>query len=229
MLPRIGLDLAFIKNMSEQQLKKIVYILVSIAFTLILQACGRDLDPQESCNFVQNAKLQRVSWKGKMVKLYIHDSVPKEYIGEIKAAAKIWNEEATKLNKEERVLISIESVVGGPLNPQRDGYNIVYLMSDWEENKLTEQARTTIYWTGNRIYEADVRINKRHKFSAQDTGVDGNKIDMRSLMVHEFGHILGLSHVEPEKESVMHAHLAGGKERREISTYDKKSLKCEYM
>ena len=59
---------------------------------LFIQACGKKLDPQESCNFVQNSQLQRVYWKDRTpVKLYIHSSVPTEFYSSIELAVEEWN------------------------------------------------------------------------------------------------------------------------------------------
>ncbi len=201
-------------------MKRLAGLFVAVSVALILQACGRDLSPEASCNFVQNSKLQRVSWKAKSAKFYIHKSVPEVYRDAIHRAADHWNE------KVGRKLISIEAVVGGDLNPNRDGYNIIYYMKKWEATRKTEQARTTIYWSGDQIYEADVRINAEdHEFSAD---IELGKVDMESLLVHEFGHAIGLAHVNPDHKSVMHSHLANGLDRREITTFDLKSISCEY-
>ncbi len=188
-----------------------------------MQACGVDIKPEPSCNFVQNSKLQRVSWKGQLAKMYIHSSVPVQFHRNIREAAEVWNQQVGYK------VISIESIVSGKASPSQDGYNIIYWMSSvWEANKKTEQARTTIYWKGSHIYEADIRINaKNHRFSSE-IGPLNTKVDFYSLMVHEFGHVLGLAHVNEEKPSVMHAHLSNGKERRELYSLDKDTLSCEY-
>ncbi|MCB0391615.1 MAG: matrixin family metalloprotease [Bdellovibrionales bacterium] len=193
-----------------------------IASALFIQACGNNIDPEPSCNFVQNSKMKRVSWKGGSVKMYIHSSVPTKYHTAIKDAAEVWNHQLGYK------IISIEATVGGENRPKQDNYNIIYWLSDWEENKKSEQARTTIYWTGSRIYEADIRINgSNHRFSATEDAINGH-IDFKSLLIHELGHVIGLAHVEPTNKSVMHAYLANGVERRKLTEVDESSLKCEY-
>lgn len=202
--------------------KRALLILPLLVAALFIQACGRDVKPEPSCNFVQNSKLQRVSWRGRVAKFYIHISVPQEYHAQIREAAQVWNSE---LGKE---VISIESIVNGGSAPKQDGYNIIYWMNEWEENKRSEQARTTIYWSGSKIYEADIKINaKDHNFSVAANAV-GGKVDFYSLMVHEFGHVLGLTHIHENKPSVMHAFLANGNTRRSLTETDLSSLRCEY-
>ncbi|MCB0357121.1 MAG: matrixin family metalloprotease, partial [Bdellovibrionales bacterium] len=208
--------------MKVMQKKQLIIGLILISSTLLLQACGRNIDPEPSCNFVQNSKLQRVSWKNKSAKMYIHSSVPTKYHQTIRNAAKKWNDELGY------TVISIEASVGGTSLPSKDGYNIIYWLTDWDSEKKSEQARTTIYWTGSKIYEADIRINaKNHKFSTTPETLNGH-VDFYSLLVHEMGHVLGLAHVPQEKQSVMQAYLANGVERRKLTEVDQSSLKCEY-
>ncbi|MCB9026058.1 MAG: matrixin family metalloprotease [Bdellovibrionaceae bacterium] len=202
--------------------KKTLLTSALIALSLVIQACGRNVSPEPACNFVQNAKLQRVSWNGRMAKMYIHSSVPSEYHATIKEAADVWNQKIGNM------VISIESTVGGSRTPSQDGYNIIYWMTDWEKEKKSEQARTTIYWSGSKIYEADIRINAEyHNFFITDHAI-GGRVDFKSLLVHEFGHVLGLAHVSQGNPSVMQAYLANGVTRRSLTDLDKSSLLCEY-
>lgn len=197
------------------------------ASLLILPACAPKLDPQESCNFVQNGSLQRVSWKkGLPVRLYIHESVAsQEYINAIHQAAEEWN-----LTMGMQAIVIEASKVGGPNVAKKDGYSMIYMQNTWDADKPTEQARTTIYWTGSRITEADVRINaKNFKFF---TGTEPNHsaVHLPSLMVHELGHVLGLAH-RAEHGSVMVTTLFSGEIRPrdgQIPEIDKESLRCEY-
>jgi hypothetical protein len=65
-----------------------IWLLPLLAVLLLgAQACSRKLDPQDSCNFVQNPDLQRIAWKTeKPVKLYVHKSVPREAYGALQRA-----------------------------------------------------------------------------------------------------------------------------------------------
>lgn len=196
-----------------------------IAVALFVQACSRPMNPQDSCNFVQNSEQQRVSWKGKLpIKLYIHKSFPQEGMDSLKKAIAQYN---TTIGGG-RELLRIEAQgVDGELNPSRDGFSTIYWFKTWDPNKPTEQARTTIYWSGTEIFEADMRINAlnfNYNFSDTTTFSD---VDLTSLILHELGHVFGLAH-NPATGSTMNAVLDEGQVRRKLGDVDVASLKCEY-
>ena len=200
-------------------------VAVLIGLGVGLQACGTKsapIAPQDSCNFVQNADQQRVSWKSQApVILYVDGSVPEEDFSSIQAAADVWN---TAIGHE---VIKIGGFTQGTGQPAQDGKNVIYYMRTWESDRSQEQARTTIYWAGDRIDEADVRINAHDFTFSSGSQAVGNEVDIQSLLVHEFGHVLGLAHtVTPQ--SVMVKSLPSDTLRRALSTDDLNSIRCEY-
>ena len=204
--------------------RKILALTSLIALAVALQACGAQQKTAEaSCDFVQNSEEQRVSWGTQVpVILYVDPSVPTIYYDDMVAAAAEWNRQIGR-----EVLKIGGWAVGTNGIPAQDGQNVIYFMHDWEPDRTNEQARTTVYWAGDRIYEADVRIDASHfGFSAGDL-TQPNTVDMQSLMIHEFGHVLGLAHsVAPQ--SVMAKSLPNATKRRELSQQDQKSIRCEY-
>jgi len=223
----VGLNLELVNSMRMKSKLKLTCLLISTLLTAALnQACTRSLDPEPPCGFVQSSELQRVSWKGSLpVRFMIHESVPVVAFDAVRAARDHWNK---KMGAQVFSLEIFE--VGGPNQPRQDDVNIIYWLDNWESDKGAEQARTTIYWTGSRIYEADIRVNAQFTFHFKDTRnelgeIDG--VDLESLMIHEFGHALGLAH-RAESQSVMQTTLASGTHRRELSKSDTESLKCEY-
>lgn len=191
-----------------------------------LSACQRDLSPQSSCNFLQNRDLQRVSWKsGLPIQLSIHSSVPKAAHESIEAAIAVYDR---VLGQKSFVITEYGSA--GPLTPSRDGSSVIYWMAEWEENRLMEQGRTTVYWSGHTIYEADIRINASSasnlRFHFQTSGpISG--VDLKSLFVHELGHALGLDHNDLAG-SIMNTHLREGTARTALNDADLANLQCEY-
>lgn len=204
---------------------KILLAFAALSLVGVMSACTRKLAPEASCNFVQNSDLQRVSWGSQTpVKLYIHESVDPKYWPAIQAAVDTWNQEIPGKD-----LFKIEGTgVTGPATPSRDGYSVIYMLNTWEADKPNEQARTTIYWTGNQIYEGDIRINaKNFSFNYQSNSGTFFGVDLQSLVLHELGHVLGLAHTS-DAGSVMAVSLASGLERRAPSAGDLTDLRCEY-
>lgn len=203
-------------------LRKLIGVLIAVAIIIALQACAQKPAPEDGCNFVQNAEQQRVSWGSQVpVVLYVDSSVPSAYYDAIHSAASTWN-----------IAIGREVIrIGGWTNsngtPAADGANIIYFFKTWEDDRANEQARTTVYWSGDRVYEADVRLNgKDFDFFWGEEVVDG-RVDIESLILHEFGHVLGLSHTETP-QSVMVRSLPSAKKRRYLASDDMKSIRCEY-
>jgi hypothetical protein len=168
-----------------------------------------------------------VSWENNIpVDLYLDASVPAEYESSIKAAINKWN--AIGQSVAGHNFFTLRGGNPGSAKPTQDNFSKIYVLNTWESNKSTEQARTTVYWSGNRIYEADIRINdKDFDYYFSDTTPDYTKVHLESLLIHELGHVLGLAHTETSG-SVMNASLANGKVREEPGNMDISSLKCEY-
>ncbi|HEY8271958.1 MAG TPA: matrixin family metalloprotease [Pseudobdellovibrionaceae bacterium] len=212
--------------------KYLTFLCVLIAFGL--QACAPK--SQEDCGFVQNVYGERISWKGEVpVILYLHESVPEEYVSAIESAAKAWQDATGK-----RVINIVTSQrISGPLNSQKDGRNVIYYSNIWEADKKSEQARTSIYWVGDQIKEADMRINAAKdmngtsyfKYYWNPPGVAAtavaNAVNIEALVIHELGHVLGLKHKDTNG-SVMATYLANNTDRVNIAATDHSALQCEY-
>lgn len=189
-----------------------------------VQACGPKFKEQPSCGFSQNVYGERLSWKNNLpIELSVHQSVPQPMIIALERAISQWQTKAG------RPLFRIKSYgVTGPLMPRQDGVNMIYWMSDWEENKSSEQARTSVYWVGDEIRETDVRINNKYfTFYIDHSTSPINSVHLESLLVHELGHVLGLKHKD-DGDSVMGTYLTSNTTRNEVSFEDEQNLKCEY-
>ncbi|MBX9767453.1 MAG: matrixin family metalloprotease [Bdellovibrionales bacterium] len=212
----------------------VMSVIATVLLGFGLVACGTKLEPEEPCNFVQNSQGQRVSWKGaRPIPLYIHESVPPEYHSAIVRAMANWE---TSVGEP---LFRIVGFKTGEVAPKRDDTNVIYWMNSWQEDRANEQARTTIYWVGDEIQEADVYVNdKNFEFFSGDMArcvssnttscnIPSRQVDFESLLVHEFGHVLGLQHNDAHP-SVMATYLRPEQTRRKIESEDVGSLKCEY-
>jgi predicted Zn-dependent protease len=197
-------------------------LVATIAISMIVASCAPQMKPEESCNFIQNSQKQRVSWKADLpVKMYIHKSVPEEYHDAIFNSMAQWNHGFHKPFFE---IVDIDHSDSGP---KKNGRNVIHWLHNWEDDRANEQGRTTVYWLGDKIIEADIRINAANfTFSVSEKPTSG-AVDLEGLMVHELGHVIGLKHNEMG-DSVMSATLAHGEERRELRHIDVESLACEY-
>jgi hypothetical protein len=154
--------------------------------------------------------------------MMVHSSVPVEAYGAIERAAAKWNQDLG------REIIRIDAWgVSGSLEPAQDGYSMIYWLKTWDSTRMNEQARTTIYWQGDHIFEADMRLNNKdyQLYTQSNEPVLG--VDLESLVVHEMGHVLGLAHTDAPG-SVMNVSLASGQTRRDPGLLDLSSLSCEY-
>lgn len=189
-----------------------------------LFACAPAPKVEKPCHFVQNVYGQRISWKETVpVPLYVHASFPREFIPALQSAMNVWEASAG------RRLFSIVDTnfrVNGA--PQKDGYSVVYWLRTWDADRPSEQARTSIYWVGDQIREADLKVNALNFsfYSSSTQGAGG--VHLESLLVHELGHVLGLKHNDGGT-SVMATYLALHTIRKDLSSEDQGALSCEYL
>lgn len=177
----------------------------------------------EDCHFVQNSQNLRVSWKSATpIHFIITSSVPAEFDTAIINAANTWN------SLKNTYLIEVHRDNSFKPTASTDGTNGIYFSSTWDASLPKEQGRTNIKWDVSKIKEADIKINAKNFkfFSGNNLNILG-KIDFESLILHEFGHALGLKHNE-DPSSCMQSHLPAGVKRQKPGDVDINSLKCEY-
>ncbi len=205
---------------------KILGIATIVAIAFLVQACAPRLSPQQSCNFVMSNENQRVSWgPAAPVILYVDSSVPSEFYGAIQGAVATWNQ---SLGRE---VLKIGGWSSAYPRESQDGVNVIYFVKDWSDSIRDKQAITTIHWAGDRIFEADIRVNgnSRHFEYFWGPSIIAGRVDFESLLLHEFGHVLGLEHPQVEVQgTVMARRLDDATLRRTPAPFDVNDLKCEY-
>jgi hypothetical protein len=189
---------------------------------LVLTSCAKP-KAQKDCGYVQNVYGERVSWKQAVpVRMYLHTSVPAAYETSIREAANSWN----KARGRELVIIDANRIGGS--GPARDGRNVIYMQSTWEADRASEQARTSLYWVGDQIQEADIRINgQNYTFYVTQTSSTTQAVSIQALLLHELGHVIGLRHNDASP-SVMATYLKANQDRTILQAADTSSLQCEY-
>ncbi|MES3037227.1 MAG: matrixin family metalloprotease [Bdellovibrionota bacterium] len=196
---------------------------------LFVMGCTKSRD----CGFVQNVNGDRISWKHQIpIVLQIHSSFPKQNLGALKQAIEVWNKEAG----ENLFVLNTSDIIKGEVKIKKDGANVIYFANSWDEERASEQAKTSVYWKNDRIIEADIRVNASDfKFYSDADSMDERRIaqqtesavHLKSLFVHELGHVLGLKHND-KNPSVMATYLQNNAVRTALSMGDRDSLKCEY-
>lgn len=188
-----------------------------------LFACAPKPKVEDSCNFVQNVYGQRISWKDQVpIPLFIHADFPKQFIPALEKAMKVWETSAGH-----KLFTIINNNYRDNSTPEKDGKSVVYWLKAWEAEKPSEQARTSIYWVGDQIREADLRVNAKNFSYYLDTPQSDKQVHLESLLIHELGHVLGLKHNDAG-ESVMATYLALDFKRDVLSKDDQKAMVCEY-
>lgn len=156
----------------------------------------------------------QVRWEKLPVTIYVDKSFPKDQIRSVKEAAEVWN----KTLKKEAIKV-VETT--DSLKRAQDHKNVLTFETDEKFLNQNTQAKTTTYSTYGfffgTIHEADIAVNAKD-FKYSKTATD-TSVHMKSLMIHEFGHFLGLMH-EEKKESVMYRVLIKGQVRDQMTRLD---------
>lgn len=211
---------------------KLLRAILVLLLVLSIQACAPK--PQEDCGFVQNVYGERISWQSDVpVTMQLHADIPESMVPAILSAAESWEKTAG------RKLFNIVTYprYTGPINPHKDGVNVIYFMKTWEANRSSEQGRTSVYWIGDLIKEADIRLNgldfgfywndQTLTRSEKTSRLGQAPVNFEALVLHELGHVLGLKHKDTNG-SVMATYLASGDDRVNVAGVDETALRCEY-
>ncbi len=184
------------------------------------------LGAQESCNFITTTVLSnslRVSWKDATPATFIITAaVPAAFDSDIRSAAAKWN---AVVGKQLIIIVRSNDFTGPPAN---DGVNAIYWMTDWESANANQQARTAVRWDISKITDTDIRVNaKNFQFYSSSEPDPNGRVNFESLILHELGHALGLTHIALQN-SVMQVTLQSATLRNQPGAIDSSSLKCEY-
>ncbi len=111
------------------------------------------------------------------------------------------------------------SPVGVAAKNGMDRFNNLIWLSGTSWTHLPEQLAltTTTYFTSNsEIFDADMELNNNQAWS---DSLAANTFDMESVVIHEAGHFLGLSHT-PSSTAVMYANVNRAESKRVLTSLD---------
>jgi hypothetical protein len=117
-------------------------------------------------------------------------------------------------------------------DPDRGITNGVYLIEDWElaDSSLAVTVATFESRTG-KIVDTDILVNANHAFGVMPDGPDqkGKAFDLRGVMTHEMGHVLGLGESFDVRMATMWPNIARGEtHQRDISIDDEDGAELAY-
>lgn len=183
-------------------------LILFLIFVATVAACKTTPSVADTnCGFSKNVYGIRVKWDSLPIVVRIDKFVPKEYIPSIENALLKWNSTGIEFFK---------------LSDTLPSKVVVYNVTDWKRHPR-EQGVTRLYWEAASITSATVAINS-DKFE-YFFGKKGKGVSLDSLMVHEFGHVIGLVHYEG---SVMNPYLAKDTYVAEIGKHEIDSINCVY-
>ncbi len=113
-----------------------------------------------------------------------------------------------------------------------DKGNGVYLVEDWElqENALAVTV-ATFETNSGKIVDADVLVNPSHKLVLLPDGPDSRAegFDLRGVLTHEMGHVLGLGEAYGVNAATMFPSVAPGEtHQRDIDVDDEQGVQEAY-
>lgn len=167
--------------------KKTLIIISLLSYLIYLQNFR-----QEKSNTLISSYKETVSWRQFPITLQFHKNFPKDkkHIAELEIHK--FNELAGFIAIEIDPRLSDSKIFN-----TKDGNNVI----SWNDSKQvrfnsSEQAKTSSYWYGNIIEEADIKINS--------SLANSKNIDFASLFRHELCHAMGMRH---QKIGLMSPHL----------------------
>ncbi len=202
--------------------------MIATTLSLTLVACGaaptrqsieEHRTPSASANQSQNANGPFHSLTGwtEKVSFYLDDAAPDEVVQAAISAGETWND---AMGREVLLFVGVAKVPRGDslYSSLEDTTTMVYYEKAWKASTgKSESTLATTVWENasgsDRIVKGDVILNgETYEFCDANEShagqiADQEIVDAETVLLHEFGHLLGLDHVEvgTDSDSIMHA------------------------
>jgi hypothetical protein len=182
-----------------------------------------------------------VGWQ-KTVPYYITSEAPDEVVEASQNAAETWGDAIGQVAMK-FMGISEAKRSGDLYSSLDDETTYVYYEANWSSStsKSSTTLATTVWENANdsdRIVRGDVILNAQtytflNALNKIPKGVDeGRVVDAETVLLHEFGHLLGLDHIgeEEDSDSIMHAKtfIGPGLSFRSLSDGDTQHIRQLY-
>lgn len=218
------------------------YFLISFLFIpqlFLFTACNMESTPSTPAPVDINSTSAKRHWQISSATLPLQLAVSTDFsVGEkeaITAVKEEWNSTGVGPSLIKTTLATTPSIDNGSLSEFRDGTLGIYKINNWFNEVGSSALAVTQFFaypridaSGRAYYEivhADILVNYQdHEFSTNPAPYSF-EYDLKSVIVHELGHLLGLGHVNDFSiDSVMHPTLSLGEQRRSIHQKDEDDI-----
>ena len=194
---------------------------------LTSNANPQPLANKQCSGFMTNYKNHAISIPESKLPLvfYPNNNIPKDWYDDIEIAMEYINVVA----KRDIFLFNRDNVLNYDENTNMDKIpeNIMYL--SFKPYSESEEATTRIFWIDTNINKVHTKFNiHAFDFTTSTAGIHKNKVHLKSLVLHELLHSLGLTHIKTDKHSVMYPYLPLGEERTLLTKQEKDAIVCMY-
>lgn len=156
------------------------------------------------------------------IKIHLSTTFPEEHKTAVLEAIDIWN---LSLNK---MIFTLSEERDRSQTPHKNNKNTIYWLNPWPYD-IERIGSTFLHTIQNNIKEADIAINAQDYEISNENTIYIYQYNLRSLIVHELGHILGLDHNDESLSSIMKTHLDPTTLYHQVGHIDIENLNCMYQ
>ena len=165
----------------------------------------------------------KVCQNGKLLKVYIHKSVPREFWPAILTAINKWNL-ALNVN-----VLQFGGYASGGTTMAEFNQNNAVLVTYGELSQISGNETASSFFDGGKLVVRSIitMCSNCNFFTGLPSMVDQNSSDFDSVIIHELGHSLGLPDNYNDTELIMYAYNTPGEiNQRTIQVGDIRLFSC---